>query len=65
VEVHVVVVSTHVEALEEPIIPKPIPLIILEIRVSAKVTLIDNITHAFEVFKTLNPHMFLKDEDLN
>jgi hypothetical protein len=59
VEVFVVVVSTQVEALEEIVIPKPIPLVILDIGVGAKVTLIDNVTHAFEGFKT--PNIVLKD----
>ncbi len=45
--------------MEELVTPKPIPLVILEIRVGAKVTLIDNITHAFEVLKILD--MILKD----
>ncbi len=58
-EVLVVVISTQVEVLEELVTPKPIPLVILEIGVGAKVTLIDNITHAFEVFKILD--MILKD----
>jgi hypothetical protein len=58
VEVPIVVVSTHVKALEKLVTPKPIPLIILEIGVGAKVTLINNITHVFEVFKT--PDTILK-----
>jgi hypothetical protein len=45
--------------LEEPIIPKPIPLSILEIVIRVKVILIDTITHAFEVFRTLD--IVLKD----
>jgi hypothetical protein len=52
VEISIIVVSTRVEVLEEPIIPKFIPLIILETRVGTEVTLIDNITHAFNVLKT-------------
>ncbi len=59
VEIFVVVISIQVEASEEPTIPKPIPLIILEIRIGTKVILIDSITHAFEVFRTLN--MIFKD----
>jgi hypothetical protein len=53
-EVHVVVVSTHVEALEKLVIEKLIPLIIPKIGIGIEVTLIDNITHASEVFRT--PH---------
>ncbi len=53
-EVFVVIVSIQVKALEKLVIPKPIPLIILEIRLSTKVILIDNITHAFGIFKTLD-----------
>jgi len=45
--------------LEELIIPKPIPLVILEIGVGVEVTLIDIVTHTFEVFKTLD--IILKD----
>jgi len=48
-----------VEVLEELVTPKPIPLVILDIGVGVKVTLIDNITNAFEVFKILD--MILKD----
>jgi hypothetical protein len=58
VEVHVVV-SNLVEELEEPITPKLVPLAIPNIGVGAKVTLIDTITHAFEVFGTSN--IILKD----
>ncbi len=43
VEVPIVTISTQVEGLEKPIIPKPIPLMILEIGVGAEVTLIDTI----------------------
>jgi hypothetical protein len=57
--VHVVATNIQVETLEEPIIPKPIPLVIPNIGVSTKVTLIDIITHAFENFKTQNT--ILKD----
>jgi hypothetical protein len=38
---------------------KTIPLVILEIGVGIKVTLINNITHASRVFKT--PNTILKD----
>jgi hypothetical protein len=48
VEIFVVVVSTKVEELEKHIIPKFVPLIIIEIRVGLEVTLIDIVTHAFE-----------------
>ncbi len=51
-EVPIVIVRIQVEALEELVTPKPIPLIILKIGVGVGVTLIDNVTHAFEVFKT-------------
>ncbi len=42
------------EALEELITPKVIPLVILEIGIGIEVILIDNVTHAFEVFKIPN-----------
>ncbi len=58
-EILVVVVSIPVKALEKPVTPKPIPLIILEIGVGVEVTLIDSITHASKVFKTLDT--ILKD----
>jgi hypothetical protein len=45
--------------LDKPVIPKPIALIILKIGVGTYITLIDNITHASEVFKTLD--IILKD----
>ncbi len=45
--------------MEELVTPRPIPLIILEIGVGVGVTLINNVTHAFEVFKTSNT--ILKD----
>ncbi len=51
VEIPLVVVTISVKALEKPIILKPIPLVIPKIRVGAKVILIDNITHAFKVFR--------------
>jgi hypothetical protein len=69
VEVHVIAVSIQVEGLEEPVTPKPIPLMILEIGVGTEVTLIDIVTYAYEVFRTLD--MVLKDtlllrlQDLN
>jgi hypothetical protein len=59
VEVLVVIVSTHVEGLEELVTLKPVPLIIPKIGVGVKVTLINTITHAFEVFKT--PDTISKD----
>jgi hypothetical protein len=45
--------------LEEPVTPKPIPLVIPYIGIGTWVTLIDNVTHASEVFKT--PDTTLKD----
>jgi hypothetical protein len=45
--------------LEELVTPKPIPLVIPKIGVGAEVTLIDIVTHVFEVFKTLN--IIMKD----
>jgi hypothetical protein len=45
--------------LEELVTPKPIPLVIPNIGVGAKVTLIDTIIHASEVLKT--PNIVLKD----
>ncbi len=53
-EIPIVVVNTQVEALEELVTPKPIPLVILEIGVGVEVTLISNISHGFEVLKTLD-----------
>lgn len=53
VEVLVVDFSTPVETLENFIIPKPIPLVIPEIGIGAKVT------HSSEVFRTLDT--ILKD----
>jgi hypothetical protein len=58
-EIPIVIVNTQVEALEEPIIPKPVTLIISEIGVNVEVILINNIAHAFEVFKHL--YEVLKD----
>jgi hypothetical protein len=43
VEIPIVTINIQVEGLEKPTTPKPIPLIILDIRVGAKVTLIDTI----------------------
>ncbi len=40
--------------MEVPIIPKLVPLAIPQIGVGAKVISNDTITHAFEVFKTLD-----------
>jgi hypothetical protein len=54
VEIHVVVVNIQVEELEELVTPKLVPLTIPEIGVGANVTLIDIVTHAYKVFKTLN-----------
>jgi len=45
--------------LEDSIIPKPIPLIIPKIVIRVKVIFIDTVTHAFEVFRTLD--IVLKD----
>ncbi len=59
VEVFVVVINIQVEELEEPVIPKPIPLTIPKIGVRVEVTLINIVTHAFEVFRT--PNIVLKD----
>ncbi len=58
-KVPIVVFSTQVEVLEKPITPKLVPLILPDIGVGIKVTLINNVTHAFEVFKT--PNTILKD----
>ncbi len=53
-EIHVVVVNIQVEELEELVTPKLVPLTIPEIGVGADVTLIDIVTHAYEVFRTQN-----------
>ncbi len=45
--------------MEEHVTPKHVPFILLEIGVGTKVMLIDNVTHAFEVFRT--PDIVLKD----
>ncbi len=58
-EVLVVIVSTHVEGLEELVTLKAVPLGIPKIGVGVEVTLINTITHAFEVFKT--PDTISKD----
>ncbi len=54
VEVPIVIVSIQVKALEEHVTPKPIPLIILDIGLGTRVTLINNVTHASKVCKTPN-----------
>ncbi len=54
VEVFVVVFNIQVEVLEEPIIPKLVPLVLPKIGVGAEVTLIDSVTRAFEVFRFLD-----------
>jgi len=59
VKVPIVVFSTQVEVLEKLVTPKLVPLILPNIGVGIKVTLINNVTHAFEVFKT--PNTILKD----
>ncbi len=58
-EISIVFVSTSIEELEELVTPKLVPLAIPKIGVGANVTLINTITHAFEVFRT--PYMVLKD----
>jgi hypothetical protein len=45
--------------LEEHVTPKPVPLGIQKIGIGVELTLIDTITHAFEVFRTLD--IVLKD----
>jgi hypothetical protein len=57
VEVHVF--CTQVEVLGELVTLKPIPLVLPEIGTGVKVTLIDNVTHAYEVLRTLD--IVLKD----
>jgi hypothetical protein len=54
-----VVFNTKVEVLEEPITPKLVPLVLPKIGVGVKVTLIDSVTHASKVFRTLD--IVLKD----
>jgi hypothetical protein len=48
--------------LEERVTLKPIPLVIIQIGVGIKVTLINSITHASENFKTLD--IVLKDTSI-
>lgn len=48
-EIHVVF-NIHVEVLEEPITPKLVLIVLPKIGIGVKVTLIDSVTHAFEVF---------------
>jgi hypothetical protein len=45
--------------LEEPTTPRSIPLVIPKIKIGIKVTLINSITHASEVFSTID--IILKD----
>ncbi len=45
--------------MEEHVTPKLVPLTLPKIGVSIEVTLIDNVTHASEVFRTLD--IVLKD----
>ncbi len=45
--------------MEEPTILKPIPLVILKIKIGTNVTLINSITHVSAVFRT--PYTILKD----
>jgi len=59
VEVFVVVISAHVEELEEHVTPKLVPLAIPQIGVGVKITLINTITHASKIFKILDT--MLKD----
>jgi hypothetical protein len=59
VEILVLVVNTHVEALEKLVTQKLIPLIIPKIGIGIKVTLIDNIACVSKVFRTLD--IILKD----
>ncbi len=53
-DVFVIVINTHVEELEEFVIPKPVQVVIPKIGVGVKVTLIDIVTHASKVFRTTN-----------
>jgi hypothetical protein len=59
----IIIVSIQVEELEEFVTPKVVPLTIPKIRVGAEVTLINIITHAFEVFRT--PNIVLKDTPID
>ncbi len=45
--------------MEEPTTPRSIPLVIPKIKIGIKVTLINSITHASEVFSTID--IILKD----
>ncbi len=54
VEVLVVIVSIQVEELEKLITPKFVPLAITEIGVGVEDTLINIVTHACKVFRTLD-----------
>jgi hypothetical protein len=58
-EISIVIVSTPIEELEELVTFKLIPLAIPKIGVGGNVTLINTITHAFEVFRT--SYVVLKD----
>ncbi len=62
VEVPIVVVSTQVEGLEKHIIPKHGPFNYTIDWGRCKGILIDIVTHAYEVFKTLN--IVLKDTSI-
>ncbi len=54
VEVLVVIVNIQVEKLEKLVIPKFVPLAIPKIGVGVEVILINIVTHAFKVFRTLD-----------
>jgi hypothetical protein len=54
VKVPIVVFSIQVEVLEEFVTPKHVTLVLLEIGTCIMVTLIDSVTHASKVLKTLN-----------
>ncbi len=58
-EIHVVDVNIQVEESKGRVTFKLIPLAIPHIKIGVQVTLIDIITHAYEVFKT--PYTILKD----
>jgi hypothetical protein len=58
-EIHVVDVNIQVEESKGRVTFKLIPLAIPQIKIGVQVTLIDIITHAYEVFKT--PYTILKD----
>jgi hypothetical protein len=55
----IIVSSIQVEILGEHVTPKLVPLVLPNIRVGAKVTLINNVTHASKVFRSLD--IVLKD----